>query len=117
MPVRIEKADQVAVLRIDHGRANALDTELCLELVERLGEVEFSEHRAVVLTGHGGLFCSGVDLRRVQGGGAAYLRRFLPPLSDAFLALFGFPGPTIAAINGPAIAGGAVLAAACVPLV
>lgn len=55
----------------------------------------------------------GVDLRRIDDGGPGYVREFLPALSDAFLAVFDFPRPVVAALNGHAIAGGAVLAAAC----
>jgi len=111
--VRVEKAGEVAVLRMTHGRANALDTGLCRELVERLDEAGYAGRRAVVLTGQGGMFSAGVDLVRVRDGGAPYVREFLPALSDAFLALFGFAGPVVAAVNGHAIAGGGVLAAAC----
>ncbi|HJQ45437.1 MAG TPA: enoyl-CoA hydratase/isomerase family protein [Amycolatopsis sp.] len=111
--VRVDKVGDVAVLRMAHGRANVLDVEMCRELVERLDEAGFAGQRAVVLTGQGGVFSAGVDLRRVGEGGAAYVREFLPALSDAFLALFSFPRPTVAAVNGHAIAGGGVLAAAC----
>ena len=53
------------------------------------------------------------DLRRVVAGGPPYLREFLPALTAAFMAVFDHPGPVLAAINGHAIAGGCVLAAAC----
>ena len=43
----------------------------------------------------------------------AYTDRLVPALSAAFTALFAFPGPTVAAINGAAVAGGCVLACAC----
>ncbi|NKQ58683.1 enoyl-CoA hydratase/isomerase family protein [Amycolatopsis sp. K13G38] len=111
--IRIDKAGEVAILRMTHGRANALDTGMCRELVERVDEAGFAGQRALVLTGQGGVFSAGVDLLRVREGGPAYVREFLPALSDAFLALFGFPGPVVAAVNGHAIAGGGVLAAAC----
>ncbi|PXY19350.1 enoyl-CoA hydratase/isomerase family protein [Prauserella muralis] len=111
--IQVEPAENVAVLRMEHGKANALDTELCQELVTRLEEVEAGEYRAVVLTGTAGMFSAGVDLRRVRDGGARYVAEFLPALSDAFLALFDFSRPVVAAVNGHAIAGGAVLAAAC----
>jgi enoyl-CoA hydratase len=111
--IRIEQAGEVAVLRIGHGKANTLDSELCREIVARLTEAEESGARAVVLTGAGDIFSAGVDLRRISEGGTDYIRDFLLVLSDAFLSVFGFPGPVVAALNGHAIAGGAVLAAAC----
>ncbi|GAA1951383.1 enoyl-CoA hydratase/isomerase family protein [Amycolatopsis minnesotensis] len=109
----LETAGEVAVLRLAHGKANALDTELCTELVSRFGELQASSCTAVVLTGRDGIFSAGVDLRRLDDGGPGYVREFLPALSDAFLAVFDFPRPVVAALNGHAIAGGAVLAAAC----
>src|SRR4051812_34454534 len=67
---------------------------------------------AVVVTGAGGAFSAGVDLRRIVDGGAAYAEEFLPALSEAFLAVFDCPRPVVAAVNGHAIAGGCVIAAA-----
>ncbi|SFW88153.1 enoyl-CoA hydratase/isomerase family protein [Amycolatopsis australiensis] len=111
MPIILESHHDVAVLRIDHGGGNTLDTASCRELVLRLEEA--GQARAVVLTGTGGIFSAGVDLKRLHAGGAAYVSEFLPLLSDALLAVFGFARPVVAALNGHAIAGGAVLAAAC----
>jgi len=110
VPITLDSHHDVAVLRIDHGRGNTLDTDSCRALVRLLEEAE--QARAVVLTGTGGIFSAGVDLKRIHEGGAAYVSEFLPLLSDALLAVFGCPRPVVAALNGHAIAGGAVLAAA-----
>ncbi|UOX90055.1 enoyl-CoA hydratase/isomerase family protein [Amycolatopsis sp. FBCC-B4732] len=111
MPIKLESHHDIAVLRIDHGGGNTLDTDSCRDLVLRLEEVE--QARAVVLTGTGRVFSAGVDLKRIDDGGASYVAQFLPLLSDALLAVFGCPRPVVAALNGHAVAGGAVLAAAC----
>jgi len=111
VPITLENHQDIAVLRIDHGGGNTLDTDSCRELVLRLEEVE--QARAVVLTGTGRVFSAGVDLKRIDEGGASYVSQFLPLLSDALLAVFGCPRPVVAALNGHAVAGGAVLAAAC----
>ncbi|MFC4003071.1 enoyl-CoA hydratase/isomerase family protein [Prauserella oleivorans] len=111
--IQLGPAEGVAVVRLAHGKANALDTELCERLLGVLDDVLRAGHPAVVLTGTAGVFSAGVDLRRLVTGGAAYVREFLPVLSEVFLTLFDFPRPVVAAINGHAIAGGAVLAAAC----
>lgn len=112
-----ERQDEVTVLRIEHGKANALDTELLEELVQALEEVEADRDpggaAAVVLTGSGSIFSAGVDLFRVLDGGADYLAGFLPTISLALERLFAFPRPVVAAVNGHAVAGGAILAAAC----
>ncbi|GAA4700277.1 hypothetical protein GCM10023215_43730 [Pseudonocardia yuanmonensis] len=64
------------------------------------------------LTGAGRAFSAGVDLRRLLDGGTAYVREFLPALDELFTAAFALNVPAVAAVNGHAIAGGAVLAAA-----
>jgi enoyl-CoA hydratase len=67
----------------------------------------------VVLTGSGAIFSAGVDLYRVLDGGGAYLDAFLPALDAALRRLFAYPRPAVAAVNGHAMAGGWILAAAC----
>jgi enoyl-CoA hydratase len=110
--IHLETADGIAVLRMEHGKVNALDLELAAGLQSRLGEVEASAARALILTGTGGAFSAGVDLFRVLDG-AGYLREFMPALCAALTAVFRFPRPVVAALNGHAIAGGCILACAC----
>jgi len=100
----------IAVVWMQHGKANALDIEFCEALAARFAELAQTDARAVVLTGQGTMFCAGVDLKRVSAGGPDYIRAFLPSLHKLYDAAFHFPKPVIAAINGHAIAGGAVLA-------
>lgn len=101
------------ILRLDHGKANAMDMELVLALDETLQEVDRSDARAVILTGTGTIFSAGLDLLRIADEGAPYVREFLPALSDLNQTLFFFRKPVIAAANGHAIAGGFVLLCAC----
>jgi enoyl-CoA hydratase len=100
----------IAVLTLTHGKANALDIELCEALTARFQELRGSDAKAVVLTGQGKIFSAGVDLIRLSEGGAAYVRKFLPVLHKLYDAVFYHPKPVVAAINGHAIAGGCVLA-------
>lgn len=103
----------VTVLRMEHGKANAVDSELFDQLARRLDELEQSSARALVLTGTGTIFSAGVDLFQILEGGEAYLRDFLPRLSQIIVRLLTLPRPVVAAVNGHAIAGGCVLACAC----
>jgi enoyl-CoA hydratase len=96
----------VAILRMAHGKANAMNIELCSALSQYLAEFRTSQARALVITGTGGIFSAGVDLLRLSEGGASYVRKFLPALNAMFAATFSFPKPIVAAINGHAIAGG-----------
>lgn len=106
-----KREDGVVLLRIDHGKANALDLELCAGLSDLLDELRFEHVTALILTGHQRIFCAGVDLIRMLDGGPEYVRAFLPAMRRAFRTLFSFPAPVIAAMNGHAVAGGCVLAA------
>jgi enoyl-CoA hydratase/carnithine racemase len=111
----IDRRDVAAVriLTVSAGKVNALDVELLHELTYELNAAAESNVGALVVTGAGTVFSAGVDLRRVLDGGQAYADELIPALSAAFSALFAFPAPTVAAINGAAIAGGCVLAGAC----
>jgi len=107
----LEERGEVAIMRLQHGKVNALDLELLLAITEAMRAVD--QARAVVITGSGSVFSAGVDLQRIVAGGPSYVREFLPALSDSFMAIFDHPGPVVAAVNGHAIAGGCVIAAAC----
>jgi enoyl-CoA hydratase len=103
---------EVAIVHMNHGKANAQDVEFCDALSSTLDTLERSSSAAIVLIGQGQIFSAGVDLKRVVDGGPAYVHTFLPCLRKAFASLFSFPKPVVAAVNGHAIAGGCILACA-----
>ena len=101
----------IAIVKMVHGKANALDIEFCDALAAQFEALRGSDARAVILTGQGRMFSAGVNLIRLSEGGAAYVRRFLPALHRLYDTVFFFPKPVVAAVNGHAIAGGCVLQA------
>jgi enoyl-CoA hydratase len=111
--IEIQEVGPVRVLTLSSGRVNALDVEFLDELTEAVRGQERSGGGALVITGAGRVFSAGVELNSVVEGGAAYTDLLVQALSNAFEAVFSYPGPTVAAINGAAIAGGCVLACAC----
>ena len=111
--VQREDRVDVAVLRLEHGKVQALDLELLEALADALERLAREAPQSAVLTGTGSSFSAGVDLYRVVEGGAEYVRPFLFALERALRALYTFPRPIVAAVNGHAIAGGLVLACAC----
>ena len=108
--IKSEIRDQVVVLTLAHGKANALDIEFCNAIADRFVDLRNSDAKAVVLTGQGRIFSAGVDLKQLSDGGADYIRKFLPALHRLYEAVFYHPKPVVAAVNGHAIAGGCVLA-------
>src|SRR5215831_8632232 len=111
--IEVTQQGKVAVMRLAHGKANALDTPLMLELTDALRQVERSDAGALVLTGQGKMFSAGVDLLQLLNGGRKYIAEFLPRMCEGFRVLFEFPKPAVAAVNGHAIAGGMILSSAC----
>jgi enoyl-CoA hydratase len=108
-----DDSGSIAVLRFSHGKVSALDVDFCHVLVRELEQIAAGDARALVVTGTGSTFSAGVDLFRVLDGGAEYLKQFLPAMEEFFRTLLTFPKPAIAAVNGHAIAGGCIIAAAC----
>ena len=104
--------DGVAVLAMRHGKANALDIELCQALCGALDDAVAGGAAAVVLTGAGTVFSAGVDLKQVTAGREGYVAAFLPELRRVFTRLAALELPVVAAVNGHAIAGGFILSAA-----
>jgi enoyl-CoA hydratase len=109
--LELDKRGAVTVVRLAHGKVNALDVELLEAIADTMGGLDSGQ--PVVLTGSGRVFSAGVDLKRIADGGMDYVRVFRPTLSRAARAVFDHSGPVVAAVNGHAIAGGCVLAAAC----
>lgn len=108
-----EDRGAIAILRIEHGKANTMDLELLGEVSRELAKLKDELVKALVVTGSGRVFSAGVDLYRLLEGGAEYVRAFVPRLNSSLLELYRFPRPVIAALSGHAIAGGFILACCC----
>jgi len=108
--LQLETRGDVVVAHMTHGKANALDIEFCTDLVQTFDELAAGSARAVVLTGTGNIFSAGVDLIRLCDDGPDYRDRFVPWISRIVHALFRFPKPLVAAVNGHAVAGGCIIA-------
>jgi enoyl-CoA hydratase/carnithine racemase len=89
---------------------NALSIAV-LEGIRR--DVEAMRGEPFLLTGAGDAFCAGLNLKELATLDAAGMLRLLAALDGAVEALFHHPAPTVAWVNGHAIAGGCVLALCC----
>jgi enoyl-CoA hydratase len=110
----LEHRDDVAVVTLQRPeKRNALSIDLRVELTDAFrGLGEDDGVGAIVLTGAGPAFCSGMDTTQF-GGDRANRERLIESSISSFNAVAECPKPVIAAVNGPALAGGFALALLC----
>lgn len=115
----LKLAHEVGIATLTFNRPekrNAISFQMIEELMNALGEVEQSESRVLILTGAGKAFCSGMDLEDLKGligRSSEQNKKDSETMARMFRALYEFPKPTIAAVNGAALAGGTGLATLC----
>jgi methylglutaconyl-CoA hydratase len=112
--VLVESAHGVQTLIMNRpDKRNALCPLLIEELTQALNEAAKDDCGVVILTGAGPAFCSGLDMEHLETMNASTPdehRHDSENLARVLRTLYDFPKPIIAAVNGPAIAGGMALA-------
>ena len=112
----LERDGKVAVLTLNRPRAkNALDAALLEALGKQLAALaEDASVRAIVITGAGGAFCSGADLKAAMSGGVFDKLDATLDLYHAIIrAIVGAPKPVLALVEGGAVGFGCDIALAC----
>jgi methylglutaconyl-CoA hydratase len=97
-------------------KRNALSGQLIEELLAAFDEIEKSSAQVLILTGSGKAFCAGMDLESLKSLVGKTHDENLHDSERAarlFRRLYDFPLPTIAAVNGAAVAGGTAMATMC----
>jgi enoyl-CoA hydratase len=107
----LERREEVAIVTLQRPeKRNALSIDLRVELADAFGAFsEDGDIGAVVLTGAGPAFCSGMDVTQF-GGDRAHKERLVETSVACFRAVGNCLKPVVAAVNGPALAGGFALA-------
>ena len=110
----IESRGDVAVVTLQRPeKRNALSIDLRVELSDAFDRLAHDDAvSCIVLTGAGTAFCSGMDTSQF-GGDTEHRRRLVETSTGAFHAVGRCPKPVVAAVNGPALAGGFALALLC----
>jgi len=114
----IEENDgKVRILRLNRPAVmNALDTELVLALGAALRRArDDAGVRSILVTGEGGSFCSGADLKQALAdlGKGQPLDERVVPFQEMIRVIADAPKPVVAAVDGAAVGFGADLALAC----
>ncbi len=109
--LELEMRGTTALLTLRRPPANALNHEVFRELSALLPKLCVPAVRAVVLTGEGRFFSAGLDLFQVFSYSPLEATAFTTAFDDGITGLFALSIPVVAAVNGHAVAGGAVLAA------
>jgi len=115
-PIDVAISDRIAVVTLNHPKVNAQTTEMLEALTAAFdGFNDSKDVRVVVLTGAGTVFSAGADLKnRIKTGTEpgkrwGHLRR----VREMFYSVMECEKPVIAAVNGPALGAGMVLASSC----
>jgi crotonobetainyl-CoA hydratase len=111
--VELERREHIALVTLNRPEArNAISPEVSQAMVALLDEIEADpDLRAIVLTGRGEVFSAGADLKVVASGRAGDIAN----VRGGFAGIVSrdFPKPIIAAVNGPALAGGFEIVLSC----
>jgi enoyl-CoA hydratase len=107
-PVAYDVTDDVAVVTLDDGKANALSHEMIEGLIDCFRSAATTS-KALVLSGRPGLFCAGLDLRVIRDGDAKSRADLMAHAVELYMTMSSHPTPIVAACTGHAIAGGAML--------
>ena len=113
----LETANDVATITLNRPeKRNAISAQLIQELMSALEEVEKGPARLAIVTGNGKAFCSGMDLEMLSAIATQSPEENLADsrrMAAMFRRIWSFPKPLIAAVNGPALAGGCGIATLC----
>ena len=112
MSVSLNISDDIALITMDDGKANAVSNTMLEALEHALNEAE-QKAEAVVLAGRPGLFCAGFDLKIMKGGSDEDRAALGDRGGWLVHRLYSFPKPTIAAATGHGIALGALFLLGC----
>lgn len=115
---RYEVQHSAAIIQLNRpDRRNALSRDLIAALTDAFTRArDDASARSVILTGAGPAFCAGMDLAELQGslsGQSEVVWDDAQRLAHLYDLIYTLPKPTIAAVNGPAVAGGAGLVTVC----
>jgi methylglutaconyl-CoA hydratase len=113
----VSHEDRIAIITLNRPeKRNAVSFQLVEDLIAALAAIEKSESQVVIITGAGKAFCAGLDLEELKsliGKSQEQNLKDSATMANLFRTIYDYPKPTIAAVNGAAIAGGTGIATMC----
>jgi enoyl-CoA hydratase len=111
--IQYQLENEVATIRMDDGKANAMNFVFFEEMNQSLDRLENDRAKTLVLTGRQGYFSAGLDIKLMSSLPPAEINALADTFARTLLRVFSLPVPTIALCSGHAVAGGAMLFFAC----
>jgi Delta3-Delta2-enoyl-CoA isomerase len=110
--IRYERQGPLGFVRLGKARGNAIDAALVEDLLKMTAEAAADDGLAglMLASAHPKLFSPGLDLVSLIEYDRAGMRHFMGRFAELLWALYGLRRPMVAAVNGPAVAGGCILA-------
>ncbi|MDC3398272.1 crotonase/enoyl-CoA hydratase family protein [Gammaproteobacteria bacterium] len=99
----LSQENNVSIIKLDDGKANAFSYEMLTRFNELLVEVP-RDSGALIITGRDGLFSGGFDLKTLATGDMEKIQKMVTLGYKTLLDLYGFDRPIIAAVSGHSIA-------------
>ena len=112
--IHVSKDGEIATVRLCRGKVNALNEPMVEEITKTFENLATNnEVKSIIFTGSGKFFSFGFDVPELLSYPKNDFIRYLEKFTTLYTALFCFPKPVVAALNGHTIAGGCMLATAC----
>lgn len=116
--ISLVEENNIAIIKLNRPeKRNAFHPNMVNQISDAIAKISADKRtKALIITGEGSSFCAGADLEylsSMQNYSSIENEKDSENLAEMFLSIYKLPIPTIAAVNGPAIAGGCGLASVC----
>jgi enoyl-CoA hydratase len=111
--IHYELEDEIATIRMDDGKANAMDFAFFEQMDKAIDRLEGDNAKTLILMGRPGYFSGGLDVKLMPSLSPTELNTFVETFARTMLRVFTLALPTVAVCPGHTVAGGAILAFSC----
>lgn len=113
MSLSMNIVNNIALIKMDDGKVNAMDNDWFKEMNRLLDEVESKCYEGLIIQGRTGIYSGGLNIKWLPTMTKEEIGTFRKLFPNTLKRIHHFPVPTVAAISGHAIAGGCIIACGC----